>query len=120
MTTAQKVELLVDQHFATGESIDALIARGQERHWERVDTPIRHDTERPKGSRALIPDPQPNEEELEIILLLSQGETTEDLRAKYEIALGAMRTRIYRIRQLFGVDNNVELVATALRRGWIR
>lgn len=73
-----------------------------------------------RSSRILDPSPAPKEAELEILVLLSYGENYEDLAFKYGSTRHAIQVRVHRMRELFGVENNAELVATALRRNWIQ
>jgi DNA-binding NarL/FixJ family response regulator len=61
----------------------------------------------------------PTETEREIIQLLAWGETHVTLAEKYGSTHHAMSQRIYRMRQFFGVNTSAELVALALKKGWI-
>ncbi len=110
MNTGAKVEEIVSQHFATGETVAALIRRGEQTDWPHEKC----------TSRLYQVDPQPSLPELEWIELLAAGKTSAELAAKYGCSLHAMRTAIYRLRKLMGADTNAGLVAIALRRGWIQ
>jgi len=71
------------------------------------------------GSRIRLPNPEPTEEEIEAVYLLSQGEAIVDIAAKFGCPRHAMVMRISRLRDLFEVSSTAELVALALRRHWI-
>ena len=73
-----------------------------------------------KISRILQVEPKPDEDETEIMYLLSEGETPEDIKVKYAAPTRhAVSQRLYRMRQLFDVTTNAEMVGKALRKGWI-
>jgi DNA-binding CsgD family transcriptional regulator len=64
--------------------------------------------------------PTPEQRELEILVLLSYGEKYEDLAFKYDTTKHSICTKVYRMRTIFGVDTNAEMVALALRSHWIQ
>lgn len=70
-------------------------------------------------SRESQPDPQPTELEIEIVHLLAAGEELEDLALRYRVTRKAMCTRMWRLRQLFGVSSTPELLGLFLSRGWV-
>lgn len=118
-TVTRLVDAVVDKYLTSSvRSVSELIDCERVRSvalGRRARPALRHRLE----SRIYAIDPQPNDQELELITLLSYGEECAFLAEKCAVSKRAMQTRLYRMRLLFQVDSNAELVGIALRRGWI-
>lgn len=73
----------------------------------------------PPRGRLMLADPQPTEREVEILYLLSDGETISDVAEKFCMRRHTLQMQLHRMRELFRCATTAELIAMALRRGWI-
>jgi DNA-binding NarL/FixJ family response regulator len=54
-----------------------------------------------------------------MIQLLAAGETVSSIASGWGVRYISMKSRVRRLRELAGVETNCELVAKAIREGWI-
>jgi DNA-binding NarL/FixJ family response regulator len=66
-----------------------------------------------------VTDPRPTARELDVVRLVIEGRSNDEIGAALEIGSKTVETHLHRLYERFGVASRTELATRALREGWL-